>query len=321
MRPAADPDIIPPTVDELRKQIAEQASGREPVPSIWVKAGQLFLIPAGIGAVCFFLYWFISWLTHEEEFSAPQLVSMIRTEGVRSRGFAAHQLSLLLQTDPAAAAEPGLAFLILDAYDQVSRDGLMQGEALAGLQYVLIHCVSHTRDARAVPRVVEVLDSDVSALVKTACMDVLGVLRGPEAAAAMARYIEDADPALRKFAVLNLAATGESGYADRLRARLEDDVTEVTWNAAIGLGWYHRDPAGAPVLRQMLDRSYIDQYTFGDPKQKEQRAEHAIMMACRAVAALNDATFVPSLEALANDDRSMLVREDARRALAELKAE
>ena len=251
----------------------------------------------------------------------PDLVSMIRTEGVRSRGFATHQLSLLLQTDPAAAATPGLAILILDAYDQVSRDGLMKGEDLTHLQYTLIHCVSHTRDRNAVSRVVEVLHSEVDALVRTACMDVLGVLRGPEAAEAMGRYLEDPEPALRKFAVLNIAATGEPGYAERLRARLEDTNLEVVWNAAIGLGWYHKDSASAPVVRQMLDRSYIDKYTFGGPEEKERHAEHAIMMACRAAAALDDASFVGPLEKLANDDRSHLVREDARKALAELKAE
>lgn len=316
--PGRAPDIIPASVDELRKQIAEKAVAGEPGPSWWVRAGQLFLIPAGIVGVCVFLYYMLGTLTTEEEHSAHEWVTMIRTEGVRSRNFAAHQLSVLLQTDPAAAAEPGLATALLDAYDQISTDGLMQGEALTGLQYTLIQCVAATRDARAVPRLVGVLGSDADPLVKSACMDVLGALRGPEAATALAPFLENPDAWLRKFAVLNLAATGESGYEERLRARLVDENVDVVWNAAIGLGWYHQDPAGAPVLRQMLDRTYIDKYTSGE--KKEENAEHAIMMACRAAAALDDPSFIEPLRKLADDDRSLLVREDARRALSELNA-
>jgi hypothetical protein len=303
--------------EDLRKEIAAQAAGlREPEPSLWLKAGQLFLIPAGIVAVAVSLYLFVGWMTSHEEHTAIEWVTMIRTEGRRSRSYAAAQLSALLQKKPGAGAEQGLASAILDAFDQISRDNVLQGEDLVNLKSTLIRCVAATRDVSVEPRVVKALQEDADVRVRAACMEVLGTLRGPLAAGALAPYVSDADPALRKYAVFNLAATGERARIELIKSRLGDPVTEVAWNAAVGLAWFHKDASGADLLRQMLDRESVDRYTSGE--QRELNAQHTLRMACRAAAALGDPSFEAPLSKLERD-RSPDVRQDARTALEEIR--
>lgn len=304
---------------DLRHQIAAEAVSRETPSPLWVRAGQLFLIPAGLVAVCLALWLFIGWLLSTPEMTPGELVTAIRSEGARSRAFYAHQLAVTLQKDEKAARAPGLAREILRAYEQVARDEVVQGDELLHLKRTLINCVAPTKDPAAVPTLLSILESAPEAAVKAACMDVLGALRGPAAAGALSAYLDHSDAGLRKHAVLNLAATGEPGVAERVRPLLEDTELEVAWNAAVGLAWYLNDPAGAPLLRQMLDRTYIDRYTFGPEAADEERhAEHALQMACRAAASLNLKEFVPLLEALAAQDRSWAVRDDAARAIQEI---
>lgn len=313
--------------NDLRKEIAGRASSPNGAPpsSFWVKAGQLFLIPAGLVAVCVSLAAFMGWMTSGEERSAKEWVTMIRNKGANSRGFAAHQLAVVLQADPKAALEPGLAAAILDAYDQISTDGVLKGEKKSDLQRTLINCVAMTKDTSVTDRITEILDSDENVVVRAACMDVLGTVRGPDAVEALAGYVDDTDPGLRKHAVLNLASALDPDaprFAERveaIRKRLtEDPSVEVAWNAAIGLAWFLGDPSGADTLHRMLDRAYMDRYTFGETRTKEALAEHAIISACRAAARLDDPSFLIPLKKLADDDRSILVRQEARRAIKEI---
>lgn len=306
-------------MSDLRHQIAAEAVSRDAPSPLWVRAGQLFLIPAGLVTVCLALWLFIGWMLSTPEMTAGELVTAIRSEGARSRAFYAHQLGVILKDEKAARA-PGLAAEILRAYEQISRDDIGKAEDRLHLKRTLINCVAPTKDPTAVPAILSILEAAPEVAVKAACMDVLGTLRGPEAAAALTAYLDHSDAGLRKHAVLNLAATGEPGVADRVRPRLEDTELEVAWNAAVGLAWFLKDPAGIPLLSQMLDRNYIDRYTFGpEAGEKERHAEHALQMACRAAASLGRQEFLPLLETLAARDRSWAVRDDASRAIKEIR--
>ena len=74
---------------------------------------------------------------------------------------------------------------------------------------------------------------------------------------------------------------------------------------------------GVPVLRQMLDRSYVEQTVKRDVRQDDDQDPIADVMisGLRAVAALKDASLRPSVETLSQQDRSLRVRQAALEAL------
>src|SRR5262249_3585140 len=90
----------------------------------------------------------------------------------------------------------------------------------------------------------------------------LGALADPSAEPDLLRLAESDDPGIRKTALHSVGAFPSVGACRRERGRaarvkaLEAPVPDVRWNAAGALG-RRRDPAAAPVLRQMLDRAYL----------------------------------------------------------------
>jgi hypothetical protein len=72
-----------------------------------------------------------------------------------------------------------------------------------------------------------------------------------------------------------------------------------------------------PVLRQMLDRSYVEQTVKREVRQDADidPVADVIVTGLRAAAALKDAALKPSVEVLSQQDRSMKVRQAALEAL------
>src|SRR5262249_61332275 len=69
---------------------------------------------------------------------------------------------------------------------------------------------------------------------------------------------QDSDPGIRKMVVYALGALPGDTQLDVLRTALHDDVADVRWNAAVALA-RKGSHEGVPVLKQMLDRSYVEQ--------------------------------------------------------------
>ena len=72
-----------------------------------------------------------------------------------------------------------------------------------------------------------------------------------------------------------------------------------------------------PVLRQMLDRTYVEQTVKREVRQDDDQDPIADVMisGLRAAAALKDETLRVSVEGLSQQDRSMKVRQAALEAL------
>ena len=71
----------------------------------------------------------------------------------------------------------------------------------------------------------------------------------------------------------------------------------MRWNAAVALA-RHGNREGVPVLRQMLDRAYVEQTVKRDVRQDEDQDPIADVMisGLRAAAALKDASLKPSVD-------------------------
>ena len=127
---------------------------------------------------------------------------------------------------------------------------------------------------------------------------------------------ESTDAGVRKIVVYALGALPGDTQFVTLRAALQDAEPDVRWNAAIALA-RHGNGEGAGVLRQMLDRSYVEQTVKRDVRQDEDQDPIADVMisGLRAVAALKDLSLRPSVETLSQQDRSLRVRQAALEAL------
>jgi HEAT repeat protein len=116
--------------------------------------------------------------------------------------------------------------------------------------------------------------------------------------------------------VYALGALPGDAQIPTLRTALQDPAADVRWNAAIALA-RHNSREGVPVLRQMLDRAYVEKtVTRGSRPDEDQDPVADVMISgLRAAAALKDQTLRPSVEELSQQDRSMKVRQAALEAL------
>jgi len=93
----------------------------------------------------------------------------------------------------------------------------------------------------------------------------------------------------------------------------------VRWNAAMALA-RHGSHDGVAVVRQMLDRSYVEQTVTRDVRQDEDRDPVAEVMigGLRAAAHLKDAALKALVAEVSRADRSLRVRQAALEALKEM---
>jgi HEAT repeat protein len=101
-----------------------------------------------------------------------------------------------------------------------------------------------------------------------------------------------------------------------LRTALEDNAPDVRWNAAVALA-RHGGREGIPVIRQMLDRAYLEQTVTRTARQDVDQDPVAEVMisGLQAAAALRDISLRASVEGLSQQDSSLKVRQAAIQAL------
>ena len=127
---------------------------------------------------------------------------------------------------------------------------------------------------------------------------------------------QSTDAGVRKMTVYALGALPGDAQVDTLRAALQDTAPDVRWNAAVGLA-RHGDRQGAGVIRQMIDRAYVEHIVTREVRQDQDLDPIADVMisGLRAAAVLKDSTMRDSIAALSQQDRSMKVRQAALEAL------
>jgi HEAT repeat protein len=127
---------------------------------------------------------------------------------------------------------------------------------------------------------------------------------------------QDADPGIRKMVVYALGALPGDEQMTTLRTALHDDTPDVRWNAAVALA-RKGSHDGVPVLRQMLDRPYVEQTVKREVRQDadEDPVDEVMISGLRAAATLKDPSLRSSVTDLSQNDRSMKVRSAALEAL------
>ena len=294
----------------MDKLIERETATRNPLAAAPALAVQFFLIPLAVVGVTALVYVGFRSLLVEDR-SAQEYLTEIRTGGSTRRWPAAYELSRLM-SDPKVRADRSLGPALVKAFQESTGDAPVRRYlALA------IGRLDPPLPPDAVGGLMHALD-DADSETRISVIWALGSSGDP---AVVARLLPlyaapTADAGIRKMVVYALGALPGDAQVATLTTALEDAAPDVRWNAAVALA-RHGSHEGVPVLRQMLDRGYVEQTVKRDVRQDEDQDPIADVMisGLRAAATLKDETLKAPVTMLSQQDRSMKVRQAAIEAL------
>jgi HEAT repeat protein len=294
----------------MDKLIEREDAPRNPLATAPALAVQFFLIPLVVVAITASVYVGFRSLLADDR-SAQDYLAEIRNGGSSRRWPAAYELSRLM-ADPKVRADKSLAPALVKAF-----------QASAGDQQVRRYL------ALAIGRLDPPLPSDAVADLTHALDDpdsetrisVIWALGSSGDEAVVSKLVplytaQDADAGIRKMVVYALGALPGDGQVTTLRTALQDAVADVRWNAAVALA-RHGNHEGVVVLKQMLDRQYVEQAVKRDVRvdMDQDPVADVMISGLRAAAALKDDTLRPAVTNLSEQDKSLKVRQAALEAL------
>ena len=294
----------------MDKLIEREPATRNPLVAAPALAVQFFLIPLAVVGVTVLVYVGFRSLLVEDR-SAQDYLTEVRTGGSTRRWPAAYELSRLM-SDPKVRADRTLAPALVKAFQESKGDAQVRRYlALA------IGRLDPPLPPDAVADLTHALD-DPDSETRISVIWALGSSGDPAVVARLLPLYSapTSDAGIRKMVVYALGALPGDEQIATLRTALEDAAPDVRWNAAVALA-RHGSHEGVSVLRQMLDRSYVEQVVTRDVRQDDDQDPIADVMisGLRAAAALKDETLKASVTTLSQQDRSMRVRQAAIEAL------
>jgi hypothetical protein len=293
----------------MDKLTEREPATRSPLVAAPALAVQFFLIPLAVIGVTVMVYvGFRSLLV--DDHSAQEYLTEIRTGGSSRRWPAAYELSRMM-ADPKVRADRTLGPALVTAFEE-SKGGDPRVRRYIALA---IGRLDPPLPPKAVADLSTSLD-DSDSEVRISTIWALGSSGDPSVVPKLQPLYASSDAGIRKIVVYALGALPGDAQLGTLRAALEDVAPDVRWNAAIALA-RHESHEGVPVLRQMLDRGYVEGAVTRDVRQDDDQDPVAEVMigGLRAAAALKDQTLKPSVTTLSQQDRSMKVRQAAIEAL------
>jgi hypothetical protein len=294
----------------MDKLIEREAATRNPLTAAPALAVQFFLIPLAVVAITVLVY--VGFRSLLADARSPQdYLTEIQRGGSDRRWPAAYELSRLM-ADPKVRADATLAPSLVKAFQESKGDPQVRRYlALA------IGRLDPPLPAAAVTDLTEALD-DPDSETRISVIWALGSSGDPAVVPRLMPLYNapDADPGIRKIVVYALGALPGEEQLAILRTALQDAAPDVRWNAAVALARKGQHD-GVPVLRQMLDRQYVEQAVKREVRQDDDQDPIADVMisGLRAAAALKDESLKSAVTAVSQNDRSMKVRSAAIEAL------
>jgi HEAT repeat protein len=311
----------------MDKLIEREPATRTPLVAAPALAVQFFLIPLAVVGVAVLLYFGFRSLVGDER-TARDYIAEVRFGGMNRQWPAAFELSRLMD-DPRVRTDRALALDLVKAFDEAKEGDPRVRKYLA----LAIGRLEPPLPPDAVSVLLKTLDDpekpwtpDMWSRINgwTAEMNeahistiwALGASGDPAVIPKLQPLYESPDAGIRKIVVYALGALPGDSQSVTLRTALNDSAVDVRWNAAVALA-RHGSTEGAPILRQMLDRSYVEQTVKRDVRQDDDRDPIAEVMisGLRAAASLKDPSLKTTVEALSLTDRSLRVRQAALEAL------
>ena len=297
----------------MDKLVERETAPRNPLVAAPALAVQFFLIPLAVVGVTVMVYVGFRSLIADDH-TAQEYLTEIRTGGATRRWPAAYELSRMM-ADPKVRADRSLAPELVKAF-QSSKDDPQVRRYLA----LAIGRLDPPLPADAVADLTHALD-DSDSETRISVIWALGSSGDPAVVSRLVPLFTspDADAGIRKMIVYALGGLPGDAQMETLRNALQDVAPDVRWNAAVALT-RHGSSEGAGVIRQMIDRQYVEGTVKRDVRQDDDQDPIADVMVSgvRAAAALKDESMRTSITALSQQDRSMRVRQAALEALKAL---
>ena len=293
----------------MEKLIERENAPRNPLTAAPALAVQFFLIPLAVVGITVLIYvGFRSLLT--EGHTAQDYLSEVRDGGTDRRWPAAYELSRQM-ADPKVRADRSLATALVKAFEGAKDDDPRVRRYLA----LAIGQMDPPLPEQAVADLTAALN-DPDSEARIGAVWALGSSGDPAVVPKIQPLYEADDAGIRKMVVYALGALPGDAQLVTLKAALQDSAADVRWNAAVGLA-RHGNRDGVSVIRQMLDRAYVEGAVKRDVRQDEDQDPIADVMitGIRAAGALKDDTLRSLVHGLSQQDRSMKVRAAALEAL------
>jgi hypothetical protein len=294
----------------MDKLSERETATRNPLVAAPALAVQFFLIPLAVVAVTVSVY--VGFRSLLADARTPQdYLAEVQNGGSDRRWPAAYELSRLM-ADPKVRADRTLAPLLVKAFRDAKDDAQVRRYlALA------IGRLDPPLPPDAVSELTKALD-DADGDTRVSVIWALGSSGDPAVVPQLISLYtaQSSDAGVRKIVIYALGALPGTAQMDTLRTGLQDSTPDVRWNAAVALA-RHGSADGVSVLRQMLDRTYVEQTVKRSVRQDEDQDPVADVMigGLRAAAALKEESLRPSVTTLSQNDRSIRVREAALEAL------
>src|SRR5712691_5711560 len=293
----------------MDKLVEREPAARNSLVAAPALAVQFFLIPLAVVGITVTVYVGFRSLLADDR-SAQQYLAEVRNGGSARRWPAAYELSRLM-ADPKVRADRALAPALVKAYVAAKDDDPRVRQYLA----LAIGRLDPPLPPEAVAELTRTLES-TDGEARISAIWALGSSGDASIVPTLLPLYEAPDPGVRKMVVYALGALPGEAQIATLRTALQDSAADVRWNAAVALARKGRHE-GVPVLRQMLDRQYVEQTVKRDVRQDEDRDPIADVMisGLRAAATLKDDALKPLVTTLSQQDRSLKVRQAALEAL------
>ena len=293
----------------MDKLVERESATRNPLAAAPALAVQFFLIPLAVVGITVTVYvGFRSMLADDRK--AQDYLAEVRNGGSDRRWPAAYELSRLM-ADPNVRADRTLAPELVKAFVAAKDDDPRVRQYLA----LAIGRLDPPLPPDAVAALTRTLDSS-DGEARISAIWALGSSGDAAVVPTLQPLYGSDDAGVRKMTVYALGALPGDAQLATLRTALQDSIADVRWNAAVALA-RKGNHDGVPVLRQMLDRAYVEQTVKREVRLDEDRDPIADVMisGLRAAATLKDDTLKPSVVALSETDKSMKVRQAALEAL------
>jgi HEAT repeats len=293
----------------MDKLVERESATRNPLVAAPALAVQFFLIPLAVVAIAASVYIGFRALLSDDH-SANDYLAEVRSGGSSRRWPAAYELSRMM-ADPKVRADRTLGPELVKAFEAAQDDDPRVQRYLA----LAIGRMDPPMPANAVEALTKTLSAPDSE-ARIGAIWALGSSGDASVVPTLQPFYESPDPGIRKMVVYALGALPGDAQTGTLRTALRDAVPDVRWNAAIALS-RHGSHDGVAVLRQMLDRPYVEQAVKRDAHEEEGQDPVADVMigGLRAAASLKDDALKASVTNLSQQDRSMRVRQAALEAL------
>ncbi len=291
----------------------EPGTARNPLVAAPALAVQFFLIPLAVVGIAVSVY--VGFRTLLADDRKPQdYLQEIRFGGSTRRWPAAYELSRQM-ADPKVRADKTLGPALVKAF-QESKDDQQVRRYLA----LAIGRLDPPLPADAISELTNAL-ADPDSETRITAIWALGSSGDPAVVPRLlAMYsAPDTDAGIRKMLVYALGALPGDAQTTTLRTALNDSAADVRWNAAVALA-RHGSHEGSTVVKQMLDRAYVEQTVKREVRQDSDQDPVADVMisGLRAAAVLKDEGLKSTVAALSQQDKSMKVREAALEALKQI---